>query len=83
MEDALCNYINFEIVCEKVGLSNANIKSIWDEINIMNEEYIPLEIVLSIMNGELFIEEAYIAYNLKKSLLNQVVNFFSSKRESY
>lgn len=76
VEDALCNYINFEIVCEKVGLSNANIKSIWDEINIMNEEYIPLEIVLSIMNGELFIEEAYIAYNLKKSLLNQVVNFF-------
>ncbi|CRG95693.1 cyclic nucleotide-binding protein, putative [Plasmodium gallinaceum] len=81
VEDCSCNYSNFETVCEKVGLSIANIKNIWDEINIMNEELIPLEIVLSILNGELLIEESYKAYNDKKSLLNQFVNFFQGNED--
>ncbi|GAW83042.1 hypothetical protein, conserved [Plasmodium gonderi] len=80
-EDSLCNYENFQIVCEKVGLSKMNIENIWKEINIMNEENIPLEIIICILNGELFIEQSYTAYNEKKSFLNQVVNFFQGNDE--
>ncbi|CAA9990431.1 rap guanine nucleotide exchange factor, putative [Plasmodium knowlesi strain H] len=80
-DDSLCSFSNFELVCDSVGISKSNIKNIWDEINIMNEEQIPLEIVFSILNGEVSVEQAYITYNEKKSLLNQVVHFFQGNEE--
>ncbi|ANQ10742.1 Cyclic-nucleotide binding protein [Plasmodium coatneyi] len=82
-DDSLCSFANFELVCDSVGISKTNIKNIWDEINIMNEEQIPLEIVFSILNGEVSVEQAYITYNEKKSLLNQVVHFFQGNEEDF
>ncbi|SBT46291.1 rap guanine nucleotide exchange factor, putative (EPAC) [Plasmodium ovale wallikeri] len=81
VDNCLCNYTNFETVCEKVGVSKANIKNIWDEINITNEENIPLEIIITTLNGELSIEESFSAYNNKQSLLNQVVHFFQGNED--
>ncbi|EUD65952.1 hypothetical protein C922_03679 [Plasmodium inui San Antonio 1] len=80
-EDSPCSFSNFELVCDSVGVSKTNLKNIWDEINIMNEEQIPLEIIFSILNGEVSVEQAYVAYNEKKSLLNQVVHFFQGDEE--
>ncbi|KJP89825.1 hypothetical protein AK88_00536 [Plasmodium fragile] len=82
-DDSLCSFANFELVCDSVGLSKTNIKNIWDEINIMNEEQIPLEVVFSILNGEVFVEQAYVAYNEKKSLLNRVVHFFQANEADF
>ncbi|KEG03152.1 hypothetical protein YYE_02086 [Plasmodium vinckei vinckei] len=77
VEDIVINYEDFENVCNQIGLIDKdNIQNIWNEINIMNEENIPLDIIINIINGELDIEESYEIYNNKKSLLNQVVNFF-------
>ncbi|EAA17473.1 reticulocyte-binding protein 2 homolog A, putative [Plasmodium yoelii yoelii] len=77
VDDVIINYEEFENVCNQIGLIDKdNIQNIWNEINIMNEENIPLDIILNIINGELDVEESYEIYNNKKSLLNQVVNFF-------